>query len=182
MCRCPLFVPYTKPLPTWGWKNAAFTLTWLRRSGSQSYVTLTTGCLKNYEQYMWQLESLLFSFFIDNRGKKFSIVFLNFAKGKLGIVPSLRLMDFLCQSAGRFVPQPETIFVKNYQTSITTSWIFLSLLSSVPYLMHTVINPIHPNISMHILHTVLYTFPWVMTKRICLTINSFLLFDSGVIM
>ena len=85
--------------------------------------------------------------------------FFNFAKGILGIVPSLRLMDFLCQSAGRFVPQPETIFVKNYQTSITTSWIFLSLLSSVPYLMHTVINPIHPNISMHILHTVLYTFP-----------------------
>ena len=117
------------------------------------------GLFKKLRTHMRQLESLLFSFFIDNRGKKFSIVFLNFAKGKLGIVPSLRLMDFLCQSAGRFVPQPETIFVKNYQTSITTSWIFLSLLSSVPYLEHTVINPIHPNISMHILHTVLYTFP-----------------------
>ena len=140
------------------------------------------GLFKKLRTHMWQLESLLFSFFIDNRGKKFSIVFLNFAKGKLGIVPSLRLMDFLCQSAGRFVPQPETIFVKNYQTSITTSWIFLSLLSSVPYLKHTVINPIHPNISMHILHTVLYTFPWVMRRRVCLTIKSFLLLDSGVIM
>ena len=140
------------------------------------------GLFKKLRTHMWQLESLLFSFFTDNRGKKFSIVFPNFAKGKLGIVPSLRLMDFLCQSAGRFVPQPETIFVKNYQTSITTSWIILSLLSSVPYLMHTVINPIHPNISMHILHTVLYTFPWVMRRRICLTIKSFLLLDSGVIM
>lgn len=70
------------------------------------------GLFKKLRTHMWQLESLLFSFFTDNRGKKFSIVFLNFAKGKLGIVPSLRLMDFLCQSAGRFVPQPETIFVK----------------------------------------------------------------------
>ena len=31
-------------------------------------------------------------------------------------------------------------------------------------------NPLHPNISMHILHTVLYTF---LTRRICLTIKSF---------
>ena len=33
-------------------------------------------------------------------------------------------------------------------------------------------NPLHPNISMHILHTVQYTFPKVMTRRICATINS----------
>ena len=33
--------------------------------------------------------------------------------------------------------------------------------------------PLHPNISMHILHTVLYTFPKVLTRRICLTIKSF---------
>ena len=35
------------------------------------------------------------------------------------------------------------------------------------------INPLHPNISMHILHTVLYTFLKVLTRRICLTIKSF---------
>ena len=35
------------------------------------------------------------------------------------------------------------------------------------------VNPLHPNISMHILHTVLYTFPKVLTRRICLTIKSF---------
>ena len=34
-------------------------------------------------------------------------------------------------------------------------------------------NPLHPNISMHILHTVLYIFPKVLTRRICLIIKSF---------
>ena len=34
-------------------------------------------------------------------------------------------------------------------------------------------NPLQPNISMHILHTVLYTFPKVLTRRICLIIKSF---------
>ena len=37
-----------------------------------------------------------------------------------------------------------------------------------------VINPLHPNFSMYILHTVLYTFPKVLTRRIWLTIRSFL--------
>ena len=35
------------------------------------------------------------------------------------------------------------------------------------------VNPLHPNISRHILHTVLNTFPKVLTRRICLTIKSF---------
>ena len=34
-------------------------------------------------------------------------------------------------------------------------------------------NSLHPNISMQILHTVLYTFSKVLTRRICLTIKSF---------
>ena len=38
-----------------------------------------------------------------------------------------------------------------------------------------ILNPLHPNISMHILHTVLYTFPKMLTRRICLTIKSFLI-------
>ena len=29
------------------------------------------------------------------------------------------------------------------------------------------LDPFHPNISIHILHTVLYTFPKVLTRRIC---------------
>ena len=36
------------------------------------------------------------------------------------------------------------------------------------------INPFHPNISMHILNTVLHTSTKVQTRRICLTIKSFL--------
>ena len=55
------------------------------------------------------------------------------------------------------------------------------------------VNPLHPNISMHILHTVLYTSPKVLTRRICLRIKSFflviipfilitLMCDSGVIL
>ena len=42
----------------------------------------------------------------------------------------------------------------------------------------TAINPLQPNISMDILHTVLYTFPKVLTKRICLTIKSFISCDN----
>ena len=34
-------------------------------------------------------------------------------------------------------------------------------------------NPLHPNISMHILHTNLYTFSKVLIRRICLIIKSF---------
>ena len=34
------------------------------------------------------------------------------------------------------------------------------------------LNPLHPKISMHILHTVFYTFPKVLTRRFCLVIQS----------
>ena len=35
------------------------------------------------------------------------------------------------------------------------------------------VNPFHPNISMHILHTVLFTFPKLLTRRIYWSIKSF---------
>ena len=35
------------------------------------------------------------------------------------------------------------------------------------------VNPLHPNIGIHILHTVLYTFPKELIRRIYLTIKSF---------
>ena len=38
------------------------------------------------------------------------------------------------------------------------------------------------NISMHILHTVLYTFPEMLTRRICLTIKSCLSFRSLILL
>ena len=37
------------------------------------------------------------------------------------------------------------------------------------------VDPLHPNIIMHILHTVLYTLPEVLTRRIRLLIKSFFL-------
>ena len=40
-------------------------------------------------------------------------------------------------------------------------------------IFHTItwINHLNPNISMHIIHTVFYTFPWTQIRRICLIIK-----------
>ena len=42
------------------------------------------------------------------------------------------------------------------------------------------VNPLQPNISMYILHTVLFTSPKVLTRRICLTIKSFFFGDHSL--
>ena len=39
--------------------------------------------------------------------------------------------------------------------------------------MTETLNPLHPEINIHILHTALYTYPKVLTRRICLPIKSF---------
>ena len=39
-------------------------------------------------------------------------------------------------------------------------------------------NPLHPNISMLILHNTLYFFPKVLTRKMCSTIKSFFSFLS----
>ena len=36
-------------------------------------------------------------------------------------------------------------------------------------IMTSAINPLHPNINMHILHTVFYKFPKMVIRRICLS-------------
>ena len=43
-------------------------------------------------------------------------------------------------------------------------------------LVEVCINPLHPNISTQILHTILLTFPNVLTRRIYLTIKGFFSF------
>ena len=48
-------------------------------------------------------------------------------------------------------------------------WVFLS--HAVFRLVIKGVNPLHPSIRMHILHTVLFTFLTVLTRRICLTIK-----------
>ena len=63
-------------------------------------------------------------------------------------------------------------------------------LSNTIYYFRSTINPLHPDISMHTLHTILNilnTFPYVLAGRICLTAKRFfilitLMFDSGVIL
>ena len=44
-------------------------------------------------------------------------------------------------------------------------------------LQFRLLNPLHPNISLQVLHSVLYTFPMILRKRIWLTIKSFLGFN-----
>ena len=46
-------------------------------------------------------------------------------------------------------------------------------LSNTIYYFWSTINPLHPNISMHILLTVLNKFPYVLAGRICLTVKRF---------
>ena len=85
---------------------------------------------------------------------------------------SLLLTIFCSQENPYNVITVETIFRSTAKSSsrnsighiMTTECIILKCL---------IINPLHPNISLHILLTVLYTFPKVLTRRICLIIKSF---------
>ena len=61
--------------------------------------------------------------------------------------------------------------IECFKNSLSLS---LSLsLTNTRYYFWSTINHLHPNISMHILRTVLNTFPYVLTGRICLTIKRF---------
>ena len=46
-------------------------------------------------------------------------------------------------------------------------------LASGCHVLQSLFHPLHPNASLHMLHTLLQTFPKVLIKRICLTIKSF---------
>ena len=50
----------------------------------------------------------------------------------------------------------------------------IAVSSDLPQTLHRNLIIFNPNTSVHFLHTVLYTFPIVLTRRICLTIKSFL--------
>ena len=73
----------------------------------------------------------------------------------------------------------QTIWVElNLSCSFLTEWHsnLLCLATNLFFYFTTwwVFDPLHPNISMHILHTVLYTFPKLLERRICFkTIKSF---------
>ena len=61
--------------------------------------------------------------------------------------------------------------VEDHRLMFTTAIIYSSSTLHIYNWLHDVFNPLHPNIRMHILHTVLYTFPDVVARRICLTIK-----------
>ena len=50
---------------------------------------------------------------------------------------------------------------------------YLLVNKTLNLIFNNFIDHLHPNINMHILHTVLYKFPRLLTRRICLTIKSF---------
>ena len=60
-------------------------------------------------------------------------------------------------------------FLQSYIQAVLYIYIYIYIYNP----LHDVFNPLHPNIRMHILHTVLYTFPNVLARRICLTMKRF---------
>ena len=62
---------------------------------------------------------------------------------------------------------------KSVTTTISYSNHTLYTHKLLPLHLSTQINPLHPNISINILHTVLCTFSKVLKRRICSTIKSF---------
>ena len=79
----------------------------------------------------------------------------------------------------QFVSGSEITFECSIQLSSSTHALcklsFKSILFPFlhPFYHSHMLNPLHPDISMHILPTVLYIFPKMLSRRICLTIKSF---------
>ena len=68
--------------------------------------------------------------------------------------------------------QPDTVGCHAFRE---TQYYFVVVYPRIAYsgMIDVQFNPLHPNMSMHILHTVLYMFPNLQTRRTCLTIKSF---------
>ena len=126
---------------------------------------------------------LFFFFFHDSGWNVLASVFIHasFRNGKVIQVCFPMLLNANCGTNEDFLRQT------SYGKQLKWQWhhLTLSLL---------LVSPLHPNISMLSLHTLLYIFPKVLTRRICLTIKSFfswrsfllfswaLMFDSGVLL
>ena len=67
----------------------------------------------------------------------------------------------------------QPLIIKTWKLLVTkVNLLFFPVFPGRFILFPAVINPLHPNISIHILHTLLYTFPLILTRRICLTIKA----------
>ena len=68
-----------------------------------------------------------------------------------------------------------------FENSFLGSHVSIKTQKAVLYNQNVTLDPFHPNISIHILHTVLYTFPQVLTRRIFSTIKSFISWLSFIL-
>ena len=80
-----------------------------------------------------------------------------------------RNISFGTLYSGQFASSTQLI-VPNYPIKLSHQYSTTVSLETYPLYSF---NPLHPNISMHILHTVLYAFPKLLTWKICLLIKSF---------
>ena len=124
--------------------------------------------------------------------KLIEISCLQVIKGKLTVRLTIRLLDMLhsymsvmctyhCRGVFKkvfFSLHKATSRVEEYKT---IEWCLLGICTYCNHIfklystwLHDVFNPLHPNVRMHALCTVLYIFPNVLARRICLTIKRFL--------
>ena len=129
---------------------------------------------------------------MNARRRKEPILFCsNFQCGSLNKIPSAYMYDSIWTHNTINAQNGSTMLVQLFEyliaqicslfvTYAVRRW--HNLIASVRVLGRTFVgrsdwclcnlNPLHSSISIHILHTVLYTFPKVLTRRICLTIKS----------
>ena len=62
-------------------------------------------------------------------------------------------------------------FLSHSQYEVKKKKAMLYQISQVSQYRMFLVNPLHPKISMYILHSVLYTFPTVLTRGICFMIK-----------
>ena len=78
-------------------------------------------------------------------------------------LPMLPVIIFVIYKWGSYIAVVQFV---NHLNDYRPNW--------TPLCPTTIINPLHLNISMYILHNVLYTFPKVLMRRSCLLIKRFL--------
>ena len=98
-----------------------------------------------------------FSFFITNDLRNLNLIFL-FSVAGIPLSASILTTGIVCTFYTSLVSNPNHVKMIYIRLSKPKTVLF---------------NPLQLTISMHILHTVLYTFPKELTRRICLRIKSF---------
>ena len=78
---------------------------------------------------------------------------------------------YIVQNADKREKNPIILFVSN---GLVSNFTLTNLQYQKSRSGQLAINPFHPKIGVYILHTVLFTFLLILTRRMCLTIRSFL--------